>query len=1540
MQSERPTFDEDDRTREWLPGDTAHTGASARSRPAAPSGSSAPADAPRPVGTAAPQVHRCVGRFELLELVGRGGMGEVWRAMHVKLRKQVALKLLAAERLDDAGAVARFRREIRLVSELEHPNIVRFENAGEADGVHYLVMEYVRGIDLDQLVRRLGPLGVPEACQLIGQAAVGLRYAHARGLVHRDVKPSNLMLSESGALKVLDLGLALLREGGEELTSSGRTLGTAEYMAPEQAEDSRSVDHRTDLYSLGCTLFKLLTGRPPFSQEELGSPQHVVLAHVSQPAPSLRSFRGDVPETLSVIVGRLLAKDPAERFESAADLARALAPFAEGCDVKGLLSKADLTCAPAEVGQGATVDSAEYLTSSVADLSALNLRGGAERSVAASGRMPKWGWQAAGLSLALLAAGLLLTANWSDPPADSDPAPQPVSTVKGAAGNSHPMSRLDWDEIDLPEPATVSRKFAFDGLELKVVLEGDLEFSRQHDSPGTTAPGFGGLTEKSLLLATAWSDPEHALRAVLEFSAPVKAVSFRLLEIDGHPQTLQDQVTVAGLRAGSPVQPMFETTPAHQLDSQAGRITGIRPVSSSDRTSANATVRFEQEVDQIEIAFTGVGPQAGRSRPQSIALHDLAFTSARPFGPTCTVDWDQEAWGGRQRVWNVSGVTFTLLGDGAQAGNQKRHLNDSKTLDEQPLDEKALVWTMSCARHESMGLAIDFSQSAADVSFDLLGLDRSDLHADRVWVTGSRGGRLVQPVEGLEADAVLERLNEEPSPFAAFAQRGARVFDHDSAVRFNEPVDRILLWFENAAPPAAANTPLPNRQQQVALGDISYRLSAADTLAHAELPAELDLFVPATASPWLTSEPRGAQDDARDAAPGESPVQVQGLVLQTGSALALSAAGVIRQGAAPLPRGPDGGAAAQPASQPGLLSGPLPGGGLVGLFLGDGPPAVPHPSSKVSGAGSARFSATIGPRLAELFFIGDGRTPDGRTQQFLVPPGATRLLLGVMDETPHCDNVGAFLVRVRVVPSAPATIVASARAEGVHMLVRDLHRLAAAGAGQAEGTDNALREILSAGAVHRIQLASGAYQVTLLQDGEVLRQPSLALAPGEELQVSADYPSLDVLPLVDLRRDFIDSTGSWLGDALDFAAEANRRAVLQIPVEPPEQYQVRLKVERIAGQGSFGVGLPAGGGQLLAMCDELNEDQPSSGILHGRDGKPVFDARTEGAVLPLGKTVELEISVGADSVRVDADGRTLVDWHGDPPSLALLPAQSAYCKGILFLHNFQSHFRIHELALVRSGTARPLPLSRPGASAHRLAAERVLWKGGKLRLAIGDKPSPYVESIDDLPETPTLYGIYPRDSNIGLALDNDDLSLLAGLNALRDVGLNHARITDEGLVHLSGLTNVEWLILSNTGVSDDGLAHLRGLTNVKTLFLLGTDVGDAGMSHLRGMTQLSRVGMSSTKIGDAGIATLAPCLTDARWVCFCKTKMTGAALAELARLPQLVTLHTGDVAIADRQLEPLYAMPSLKEVRLTGTQVTEAGKQQLLSRKPGIKLLP
>ncbi|HEX7378610.1 MAG TPA: serine/threonine-protein kinase, partial [Pirellulales bacterium] len=277
--------------------------------------------APRPAAgeTAAPPVAAQPNfpGYEILGQLGKGGMGVVYKARHRRMDRLVAIKVLPPGLVRDAAAVARFEREVKAAARLQHPNIVAAYDAAEADGVHFLVMEYVAGIDLAALVRHKGPLPIDQAVDFVLQAARGLDYAHRHGIVHRDIKPGNLLVDGDGAVKVLDMGLARFEmsqdAGLTDLTGMGQIMGTVDYMAPEQALDTHHADARADIYALGITLWYLLTGRPAYMGENaLGR----LLAHREQPIPSLRGARPEVSPELEAIFMRMVAKKPEDRYQT------------------------------------------------------------------------------------------------------------------------------------------------------------------------------------------------------------------------------------------------------------------------------------------------------------------------------------------------------------------------------------------------------------------------------------------------------------------------------------------------------------------------------------------------------------------------------------------------------------------------------------------------------------------------------------------------------------------------------------------------------------------------------------------------------------------------------------------------------------------------------------------------------------------------------------------------------------------------------------------------------------------------------------------------------------------------------------------------------------------------------------------------------------------------------------------------------------------------------------------------------------------------
>jgi serine/threonine-protein kinase len=408
-------------------------------------------------------------RYRVLSRLGAGGMGTVYKAEDLLMGRVIALKVVSPHLTAKASAVARFRKEIQAAAQLKDHRIVTAHDAGEAGGSHFLVMEFVEGVSLDRLVAKKGPLPVPMACTFTRQAALGLQHAADKQMVHRDIKPQNLMVTRKGQVKILDFGLARFASAEQESPPAGRLpfgaakeaadagltnpnmlMGTPDYLSPEQARNSHDVDPRSDIYSLGCTLYFLLTGQPPFS----GAVSLIdkLLAHTREEPLPVREARFEVPQELADVLAKMMAKNPDDRYQKASEVAAALLPFTRSDPAAkepvfeiveaAVVSTPPLVVTPVTPASGrelgpALADPLDFDTNPERASTTLADAPRPKRTKKKKKPLPWWKrrkWVlAAGLAALLACVGIGIAANSGNKPTDdktNEPNPDPGATAK------------------------------------------------------------------------------------------------------------------------------------------------------------------------------------------------------------------------------------------------------------------------------------------------------------------------------------------------------------------------------------------------------------------------------------------------------------------------------------------------------------------------------------------------------------------------------------------------------------------------------------------------------------------------------------------------------------------------------------------------------------------------------------------------------------------------------------------------------------------------------------------------------------------------------------------------------------------------------------------------------------------------------------------------------------------------------------------------------------------------------------------------------
>ena len=455
-----------------------------------------------------------IGPYVVTGRIGAGGMGCVYKATHRRMKRSVALKVLPTSRRDDPEAQARFMREVEASAQLIHPNIVTAFDVGEEANITYLAMEYVEGADLNRLIKQEGKLDPSRACGIAYQAALGLEHAYEHGIVHRDIKPANILVTPKGVVKVLDMGLARFEHGGPSgqalttLTSEGLVMGTPDYISPEQAEGTRTADTRADIYSLGCTLYHMLTGSVPFPQ---GTATQKLVQHVTHRPPPVTELAPSVPPELGQVLAKMMAKNPDDRYQTPAEVAQDLLPWVSpstATRVSGA-TPAGRPCAgpsvsqttpPAPPGRTVTASDAPGADQDMGEptLATPDSATVAPGPMAALQRLPKWAWGMAGAGTIVVAAFLL----WPSTSPPTSGAVEPRRTLANSIGMTlvyiepgtfvmgAPSGEEKWNEHEEPtHRVTITQGFYIGAYEVtqqqyeKVMGTNHSHFSKGGDYP-------------------------------------------------------------------------------------------------------------------------------------------------------------------------------------------------------------------------------------------------------------------------------------------------------------------------------------------------------------------------------------------------------------------------------------------------------------------------------------------------------------------------------------------------------------------------------------------------------------------------------------------------------------------------------------------------------------------------------------------------------------------------------------------------------------------------------------------------------------------------------------------------------------------------------------------------------------------------------------------------------------------------------------------------------------------------------------------------
>ncbi len=1535
-------------------------------------GAPPPSAAPSSPGGSAP---RRLGDFELLERLGEGGMGTVYKARHATLGTTYAVKLLHHRRQADRATIERFQREMVALGRLDHPNIVRAVDAGEEDGIHYLVMEFVDGVDLARVLRQRGALSISNAAEAARQAALGLAYVHQQGRVHRDVKPSNLMVGTDGTVKLLDLGLARVEEyaldeapgatddvlelgSTIELTRTHQVMGTLEYMSPEQAASSKSVDDKSDLYSLGCTLYKLLTGHSPFASEKSMTAMSQVLAHVEKPAPPVRNFRPEVPAELAALLERLLAKRREHRPASAADVAAALAPFAAGANLKKL----------------------SHETPAAADASS---SAGSSKTV----------------------------------------------VLPSSSNHVRPRKRVPWGAVVLASTAVLLLVGCPVGLVIYALTQIDREvFVERGPVMVTPAPPIvheysnGDAASSNSTVASAESDANDALTAG-EAGPVVNLIPLLDPERDirGNDWALVNGALVS--RADVPSMLHFPYRPPAHYRWEAT----VQRLENAESLQIGLVAGGQPLVIIVD-GHPAEGPYTGmyRLNGRGINAHQTSVYTGqvlRPGQPVRLAAWVKHD-GGRAHVrLDADGQTlFSWLGSISSTGSDGNF---------PPNDPGALFlgnWTASLRVSDIRliplagdGEVIEFTDAAADPQ--RAAIERAVWKRGAVTVRTSDGRRatverlwdIEDGMQIVEVDfARNEWIKDADIPYFAGIETLTALDLSGTAVTaagFDTlgPLPNLqrLSLSQSFGPGALPRIVegYPNLEVLEAAGNRIVDEDLASLTALTELQS-LDLSRTSVTSDGIASLP---------ALPALKSINLAGTAVDDASSLTaerfpdlawinLLGTNITAEAAAQLDRRDGTAVQNERSDTPSAPEAPVAGGGAVEVVPlidierdGDdwetdwtreeGGVLHTHPKSRV-------FLPVRLPMEFDLELSALAAEPVDATIVGLALPDGTHFAIGFdhrygkNSEKPPVmilhgvdgqqQGKSTVQTQIETFPSGsdPVSLIVQVRGEGEQIQIRVIHNGEEALAWDGDRTRLQLNDpwwlgpdptrpwISQWGGVLEIRSivvkpASGSVELLNSPRDPVLVTDGMSDSGGADAEFTAvtGYGPIDLIRLVDVERDSGEWGAPW--QKQNGVLQVPRRSRIGLPIALPMEFDIEMTATRRAQGNAPVFVLPLPDGTLFTVGFDHRPEQGSYTILHGIDGTVELSspAMTQIETFPqdVAAPVDVRISVRGTGetidLRVAQDGVETLHWEGDRSRFDMPPDHwwSGTDLTRPWMALFDGAFTIHKLRITPHNGRIAFPDFGPSHGTHdRAVAEWVLAHGGIVKLLFSaDGREQEFTAVNALPERPfwvrsinQLAGNeLPREwlqqvatlSHLkwlvlsDTSFDNADLGPLAELKTLTHAGLWSSTLNDQGLHPFAEIQGLEQLFVGKTSITAAAFEPFREHPTLTNIGIPEVGDVDAICEIAATIPNLNHLGLGASPLSGDGLRALAGTESLTRlYINSCPNLATEDA-ASLLGLPNLETLHVHGNGWGPAAAEPIGRLTSLRNLSLDENPLGDEG---------------